>query len=184
MSIRKLNAKEAVNTGMALPEGPQNPRLEAIAAFAALAKGYCDWCEQQRKGRNPRVAAAQWLSRLNEGIMNMPKATWKEQLPYPPNSWSLQARQTRSRIHLRTFNWQYRKVFDTAPDCTVEPFLGCVLEDLTGVYDDLSEGLALYDSGYPLSAQRHWQMMYILHWGLHATGALVAIYFKSPWGKR
>lgn len=184
MSHIKLKAKKAVNTAKVSSGEVAASRLEAIAAFAVLARGYCAWCEQQRKGRNPRIAAAQWLSRLNEGVMYLPRVSLRERLPTPPRSLSLQARQARKRTHLGMFTGYYRKVFDAAPDGTEEPILGSVFDDLTGVYDDLSDGLALYDNGYPLNAQHHWHVMYRLHWGLHATGALVAIYFQGPWAKR
>ena len=108
----------------------------------------------------------------------------RERLPNPPLSVSLQARQATKRTLLGMFTGYYRNVFDAAPDGTEEPILGSVVDDLAGVYDDLSDGLVLYDNGYPLKAQHHWHVMYRLHWGLHATGDLVAIYFQGPWAKR
>jgi hypothetical protein len=155
-----------------------NERLQVIATFAALAGGYCDWCEQRCKGRNPGKAAAQWLSRLNDDVFNLPKISHREKLPELPN-WRevFNARQAK-RTYLRMFNWHYRKVFDPDSNLAAAPLMGWALDDLADVYVDLSHGLALYESGYPLNASNHWQSTYANHWGMHATGALVGIYFN------
>lgn len=108
----------------------------------------------------------------------------RERLPNPPLSVSLQARQATKRTILGIFTGYYRKVFDAAPDGTEEPILGSVVDDLAGVYDDLSDGLALYDNGYPLKAHQYWDVMCRLHGKLHATDALEAIYFQDPWARR
>ena len=155
-----------------------DPRLPAISAFAAIARGYCDWCEHKRKGRDPDRLAAQWLCRVNEGVLNLPKVTWRERLPDAPDLRSLPPRQGERATHLAMFGGYYRKVFDPDPQGTEEPVLGSVFDDLRGVYGDLSEGLQLYENGYPLHACRHWVDMYLVHWGLHATGALTALYFE------
>lgn len=156
-----------------------DPRLEAIAAFAVVARGYCDWCELQRKGRNPGITAAQWLSRLNDAVLGLPKVSWRENLPDAPRLRDLPPRQKGKRTHLRMFAWYYRKVFDPNPADTEEPLIGSIFDDLGGVYSDLAVGVVMFEAGYPLKACQHWKASYEIHWGLHATGALVALYFKT-----
>jgi hypothetical protein len=153
-------------------------RLPAIAAFAALAAGYCEWCERPRKGRDANKAAIQWLSRLNEGVLNLPKIPNREELPLAPRWHEIPDLRGDKHAHLGMFDWHYRKVFDPDPKGTDAPLLGWALDDLADVYRDLSGGLALYENGYPLNACHHWRMTYANHWGMHATGALVAIFFK------
>ena len=154
-------------------------RLPAIAAFATLAAGYCDWCEQPRKGRDPTKVAAHWLSRLNEAVLHLPKIPSREKLPDQPHGFDIPDSRRDKPKHLRMFNWHYRKVFDPDPNGTAPPLMGWALDDLADVYNDLSQGLALYESGYPLNACNHWRMSYTNHWGMHATGALVAMYFVT-----
>jgi Domain of unknown function (DUF5063) len=154
-------------------------RLVAIAGFAAVAQGYCDWCEQQRKGRNPGKAAAQWLSRLNESVLNLPHFSSREKLPPVPRVCELLDIRQDTRIHLNMFNWHYRKVFDLSPGSTEMPVIGWLQDDLTDVYNDLSRGLVLYENGYPLNACALWKSMHVSHWGMHATGAMMVIYLKK-----
>ncbi len=178
-AIRTVISGNTVSTAIAT-----DPRMETIAAFSTLAKDYCDWCEQRHKGRDPGRIAAQWLSRLNEGVLSLPKVSWREKLPLTPHLRDLSPRRRRRRAHLAVFHWTYRKVFDPDPQGTEEPLLGSVMVDLLGVYGDLSDGLRMYQNGYQLNACRHWVIMYENHWGIHVTGALNAIYFQTVWRKR
>lgn len=179
MSQIKPKAKKAVNTAKVSSGEKPELRLDAIAAFAVVARGYCDWCEQQHKGRNPGITAAQWLSRLNDAALGLPKVSWRESLPDAPRLRDLPPRQKGKRTHLRMFAWYYRKVFDPNPAETEEPLFNSVLDDLGDVYSDLAAGLATFEAGYPLQACQHWKASYENHWGMHATGALVALYFKN-----
>lgn len=161
-----------------------DPRLEAINTFAALARGYCEWCEHPRKGRHPGRLAMLWLSRVHEGVLNLPKVSRRESIPEGPGLRELQEREGRRRTHLYMFQTYYRKVFDPDPKGTEDPLLGSVVDDLVGVYSDLSNGLRLHENGYPLQACRQWVSSYENHWGMHATGALTAIYFETSWRLR
>ena len=56
-----------------------------------------------------------------------------------------------------------------------------LVEDITDVYQDVTEGLRLYKSGQSEQGLCHWQMTFEFHWGRHVLGAIKALhcYFQD-----
>lgn len=52
------------------------------------------------------------------------------------------------------------------------PGISIISEDLIEIYDDIQEGLAMFDSGLTVDAVWEWRFSFKIHWGLHATDVL------------
>jgi hypothetical protein len=50
------------------------------------------------------------------------------------------------------------------------------IEDLTDIYQDVKEGLNIYQTGQVEQALCHWQMTFEFHWGKHVLGAMKALH--------
>lgn len=67
-------------------------------------------------------------------------------------------------------------VFD--PTKKDEPTEGSLAEDIANIYGDLKYGLLLTAHGASTSeVLAHWRERFGAHWGMHATGAMRAIYW-------
>ena len=51
-----------------------------------------------------------------------------------------------------------------------------IVEDLTDIYQDVAEGLKLYEKEQHENALCHWQMTFEYHWGKHCLGAMKALH--------
>lgn len=153
------------------------PRLEPIAAFARLVSGYLTWCGRANKGADANRQALVWLARLKAGMLKLPQIPWSDmrQLPEPLRS-NGDAYLFR-RASLGEFDWYYRKVFDPVGGANEAPLLGWVANDLGDISLDLGRGLSLYKKGFPFHACSLWLSHYA-HWGLHLTGATLALQDK------
>jgi len=49
-------------------------------------------------------------------------------------------------------------------------------EDLTDIYQDVKEGLMLFQAGEKEQAVCHWQMTFEFHWGSHVLSAMKALH--------
>lgn len=57
-----------------------------------------------------------------------------------------------------------------------KPVMAMIADDLSDVYRDLIEGLALYRAGQIQNALWHWHLTYYAHWGRHLSHAQSAIW--------
>lgn len=84
----------------------------------------------------------------------------------------------KSRLGHADRHWE---VFD--PTQKDEPVQGSLAEDIANIYGDLKQGLLLTAHGASISEVLwHWRQAFITHWGMHATGAMRAIYWALHHG--
>ncbi len=57
-----------------------------------------------------------------------------------------------------------------------KPVMATITDDLSDIYRDLMEGLALYRTGQVQNALWHWHFTYYTHWGRHLSHAQSAIW--------
>lgn len=53
--------------------------------------------------------------------------------------------------------------------------VGDILDDLLDILGDLEDGMELLEKGEVSDALMHWTLLFRVHWGTHATEALVAL---------
>jgi hypothetical protein len=144
------------------------------AAFAAIARNFCAWCEAPSLGPTKAVSAARWLSTLNAAALALPNvgpenADGGPELP--------ETALAKARSNLAHFNgWYYREFFDPDPASDEEPCMGDIGDDLIDIYKDIKAGGVLYDSGATAKALWHWSFLHRIHWGRHAVGAVFALH--------
>jgi len=84
----------------------------------------------------------------------------------------------RNRLGKADEHWE---VFD--PTKKDEPLKRSLAEDIANIYGDLKHGLLLTAHGASTSeVLSHWRQAFSTHWGMHATGAMRAIYWALHHG--
>lgn len=79
----------------------------------------------------------------------------------------------RNRLGKADEHWE---VFD--PTKKDQPVKRSLAEDIANIYSDLKHGLLLTAHGASISeVLAHWRQAFSTHWGMHATGAMRAIYW-------
>lgn len=71
----------------------------------------------------------------------------------------------------------YRVVFDPTDADDRDPVVSSLADDLTDIYRDLADGLALWEAGRQTDAAWEWQFGYWSHWGRHLVNAARMLYF-------
>jgi len=149
---------------------PNNP----TEAFAALASGFCAWCEAPSPEIDKEASAASWLARLYASALALPAVETESDdgLPDIPED-----ELDRARRQLASFNgWYYREFFDPDPTLEDDACMGDVGDDLLDTYKDIKAANILFEQGAVNEALWHWSFSHRIHWGRHAVGALLALH--------
>jgi hypothetical protein len=74
----------------------------------------------------------------------------------------------------------YAEVFDAYElPLPSEPVIGSLADDLTDIYDELSDGLRSWTAGDARAALWRWRFGFTVHWGEHLTSALRALHVRA-----
>jgi hypothetical protein len=151
--------------------------IAQIDGFAAIARGFCDWCEGSEQAATEHALAAGWLCKLYAAGLELPHAelqAWEGGPEIPP----LQL--AKAKANLSGFNgWYYREFFDPHPLLDDDMCMGDAGDDLLDTYKDIKKGLILFDAGQAENASWHWAYLLRNHWGRHAVGAIFALHCMS-----
>jgi hypothetical protein len=150
---------------------------EAVAEFAKVALGFCDWCESSTTDAEREASAAAWLARLYASAIALPKVG-------PENSKGLSeisaAVLAQAQMSLKAFaGCYYREFFN--PDAMLQeaPVVGDLEDDLLDTYKDIKRGLLHFTQGETAIALWHWSFLHRSHWGRHAASAIYALHCKA-----
>ncbi|MCH2207209.1 MAG: DUF5063 domain-containing protein [Lentisphaerales bacterium] len=82
---------------------------------------------------------------------------------------------------LNNMPFTYYSELESPLDSNSESSYTDLIEDLTDIYQDVVEGLNIYEAGLKEQALCHWQMTFEFHWGRHLLGAMTALhcYFQD-----
>ena len=153
----------------------------AADEFAALARGFCDWCEGPALPASADVSASIWLAKLHAAALTLPEVESENEDGLPPLP---EDDASRAAQNLAAFNgFYYREYFDPDPLQSDDSVTGDVGDDLSDIYKDLRAGLVLYEAGKPVEALWHWSFLHRIHWGRHAVGAMFALQCARPLGE-
>lgn len=154
-----------------------------LREFQIRAEHYCDWV-RRFSGRDKTHAmreAQTLLAALHSAWLEVPQISGTLE--------DVEVESENGRAIRRMF-CEYLPVdgYLTVPesfdfDDKANPYMGSLPNDLSDIYANLEEGLKHWRDGRPFDAYFHWDNLY-LHWGLHLTGALKALfdYFRDPDG--
>ena len=143
----------------------------SVQEFAAAAREYCAWSEASRT--KYAIHAFQHLSRLVELIARVPQGPGGTLEPPARTEEECQAVfRGFAGIPVSFYQSQHNPLDLEQSKIGV----GDVHDDLADIWSDLSEGLAVFDAGDAEAAAFHWRLLYQVHWGRHATGAMYALH--------
>jgi len=139
---------------------------DPIAAFAAVARRFCGWCESQQTPDS--LALRRLLAELYLAALHLPEGSAdfdiaeRTTVPEPP----LQL----TGLHFHLYN-----MFFIPSSLDQPPCMGDLTDDFLDIYRDLQSGIDLYDAIQPEAAAWTWNFSFRSHWGHHAASALFAL---------
>lgn len=147
-----------------------------INVFVGAVRDFCAWCESPRDQSSERLAfdTSRHLARLYAAALDLPEVDIDD-FPDPEPVSAEAKRSMFVSFAGLPFNY-YREVFFSNVEQVDEPVVGDLADDLTDIYCDLRDGLALFDSGNEPAAVWYWRFSFGIHWGRHAVCALRAIH--------
>lgn len=153
----------------------------AAEAFIRVARAYIAWVDAAESGTAPvsfrdlHIA----LSQLQSAALKLPLVSDIELSDAADSIEKHTIEDSRrlcevlaTRLPVRS----YGLVFDPLDEddrVAVETTLD---DDLTDVYWDIKDGIALADAGYHGDAVWHWRLLYFSHWGRHVVHAQSAVW--------
>ena len=146
---------------------------QSVKEFAEVGRRYCEWAEGSALEPNEDMLAARCLlAELHIAAINLPENspdTDDAEDRTFPEQWHAVCRRF-SNLPVRGY-WD---VFDPLQD--EKPVFNTLWDDLTDTYQDIKEGLLLFDDGKIEEAIWEWRFHFQIHWGAHLTGAQRAIH--------
>jgi len=147
--------------------------------FISIADKYIKWVDTPPEAVEFEAATAlSLLAALYSAALNIMKLDIEEDgshVESEENSVSVdQWKEAYERISNFPFNYYYE--VDSAHEPSCESHYTDLIEDLTDIYQDVKEGMNLYEKNYKSQALYHWQMTFEFHWGRHILGAMKALH--------
>jgi hypothetical protein len=143
--------------------------------FAAAARAFCLWAEAPAGEASRDIRRAlELLSELYAAALGIPPSSTEGDEPtsrIDETAWS----RVQDRFAALPFQW-YSEAADPLEVPAEETAVGDLAEDLAEIYEDVSEGLRLFDAGREGEAARTWGLFFSSHWGRHAASAIRAIH--------
>ena len=150
--------------------------MDPLDAFAEEAERYVQWVttgtEQGADAAREALLrlAGLFLAGLQLPEPFTPEVQEEEEPSIPKEEWQAVFRGL-SRLPLD----YYHQVFDPLEELAVEPSMGQLSDDLADIWSDVESGLRAYRAGRRAEARWEWGLHFQIHWGQHATQAMVAL---------
>ena len=143
-----------------------------LETFADATERFCAWAEGPAGDEATEAATARLhLARLYVAALGLREATPDWDVEGPTESeWKLMCK----RFGALPFN--YYSCVDPHVVPVKEPFVGDLADDLADIWRDLKKGLTAYRTGDLTAAEGIWLFNFNVHWGRHATDALLALH--------
>jgi hypothetical protein len=157
--------------------------LDDARGFAANAQLYVHWLDQAVSDETTNVS----LRKLHEILGLLQAAAARLTGVVPGDEAELDFEKNRDNVDILDILRKklpvdaYAAVFDPLEYDPTEvnppiPVMATISDDLSDIYRDLMEGLALFQNGHIESALWHWHFTYYTHWGKHLSHAQYAIW--------
>lgn len=148
---------------------------ETTAAFAEIAREFCEWAESAPLSEEEEARKAIWLiARLYTHALALAQPASSSDVEgegISDDEW----RVIFKRFGALPFNY-YLEFFNPANTEDEEHVIGDLADDLADIYRDIKEGLGLYEKGFTQEALWEWKQSFDIHWGRHATSALHSLH--------
>ena len=151
--------------------------MSTVKSFSELARGFCDWCENNTVTVSHAAQVSSWLCKLHAAALELPNVEicyWDDELPELPEVALNNVKRNLSSLN----GFYYSEYYDPDPRLisTNEPGLGDVGDDLLDIYKDIKCGVVDFELEKVAGALWHWSRMHRDHWGRHAVGASFALH--------
>ncbi len=151
--------------------------MDDIKLFAEGARRFERWIhESQSEGSPAAREALRQLVALYSAGLDLPSAflatTETDQSPRLDDAEVDRVRTWCARLPFDL----YGEVFDSTVMPPEEPVIGSIGDDIADIYRDVATGLRLFDAGQFDAALWEWGFNFRIHWGQHATDAILAIH--------
>lgn len=134
--------------------------------YFITAKNFCAWAESLKsltKGNAPAIIVK---------IMDIYIAS--SSLEYPPETEEIEYQYNAVRLDFTAS--QFNTYWETqTPYACKDPICGSLYDDLTSIYNDVREGVILFEQGYCSEATWQWKWNFENHWKYHAVDAIRAL---------
>lgn len=164
---------DSVDQVLAEPDDPPHGNSEQ---FAAIARRYINEVDTPGSGLPPLVntltrlvAAAQLLKSVEPSTDAPPQRRSRD-----PEEDRARRHRLRSRLGPEAADL-YRLISHPSLDGEHDedpPVIGSITDDLVEVYNDIEDGLLLFEAGHHTDATWEWRFSFQSHWGIHAASAL------------
>lgn len=149
-----------------------------IVAFAAEATRFRDWVRHGTESDADAVRAALLhITALYSAALELPQP-WSDRLADEADAAGItsEERQSAHRSAQRLPFTAYASMFEPLIIPPEEPVIGTIDDDIGDIYCDVVGGLQEYEAGRIEQAIWEWSYLLRMHWGQHATNAIVALH--------
>ena len=156
---------------------------DSLENFFLAAQSFQGWVKTEPVDKNKEaVKALRVLSSLYSHAIELMSLEAGREEPNDDESYAVgmdEWDEVYDRLDNMPFN--YYSELESPHDSEGESLYTDLIEDLTDIYQDVIEGLNIYNAGLREQALSHWQMTFEFHWGRHLLGAMKALhcYFQD-----
>ena len=137
-----------------------------MCMYYKLTAEFCDWLKHEKE------ITIENSSSIITKIMEIYIASCE--LTYPENDIEEKPLYQRTTLSLSTKQHDaYWEIFD--PYICDEPVCASLFDDVNDIYNDIQEGVSLYEQGFKDDAFWHWKWSFENHWKYHAVDAIRAL---------
>lgn len=154
---------------------------EESQTFADIARRYLDLIDRRNEltVADLLLQAHPLLASLYSAALALPKVEGSNEIPKSRNTHEEWDRRFQSLQAILGSREYYREVFDPYDMKEGETGIGSLADDLSDIYQDIGEGLELWEKGCQEDAVWGWRFNFRIHWGKHTIDAIRAIYTLS-----
>ena len=153
-------------------------------AFAVAASRFRDWVLRGSDiGRDAVRAGVSHMAELYSAGLNLPLADLASLDPSGIATHKPTTQELRKRLGERMpFQYYWEALSPLSVGCDPDVGAGDILDDIIDVYNDVNQGLTLYEARRSDEALAQWSFSFHSHWALHVTSAIRALqsYLSDP----
>ena len=137
-----------------------------MSKYYTQAINFCNWV------KNLKEITLDNAESVAVRIMEIYIASTK--LKYPEDIGETSGKPKREFLSLSAEQYNaYWEIFN--PYVCDEPVCGCLVDDINDIYNDIKEGILLYEQNLLAEAYWHWKWNFDNHWKHHAADAIRAL---------
>ena len=155
-----------------------------VTSFLAAAESYINWVEGESDSSEEKAATAlDLLAALYSSALQLMRIDVEGEEPNENSEAAIVSVDEWKEAYDRICNFPFTFYYevDSLHESSCESHYTDLIEDLVDIYQDVKEGMNIYQMKQSSQALCHWQMTFEFHWGRHVLGAMKALhcYFQE-----